>query len=377
MFDAQLRITDDWSVVQPYMSRWHAESPAGGVLVLLPEAEKHRVPALQAAAAHAQTPLIGAIFPALVDAAGFAVQGAWLLHWRTMPPYRLVEQGGQDYAAGAEAIRAAIEPTLKAYDPAAGPPTLLLMFDAMLPDIGSILIDLYSSLRRSVQYAGVNAGSETFAAMPCLFDETRLIDKAVLAIVLPPSARVASRHGYPVSKALLSATSTQGNRVDCIDGEPAFAVYQRIVADEYGVALTPGNFYEHAVHFPLGLVTAADVLVRIPVAMGDDGSITCVGEVPTYARVRLMRAPALHDSDCVRELAAAMRSERERPLLLFYCAGRRMHFGGDAYHEVAEFMAESRATQLFGALSLGEIDTIPELGLPRFHNAALLCVAAG
>ena len=33
------------------------------------------------------------------------------------------------------------------------------------------------------------------------------------------------------------------------------------------------------------------------------------------------------------------------------------------------------AAQIAGALSLGEIDSIEDLGFPRFHNAALVCVA--
>ena len=36
----------------------------------------------------------------------------------------------------------------------------------------------------------------------------------------------------------------------------------------------------------------------------------------------------------------------------------------------------SRHRPLVGALSLGEIDTMPELGIPRFHNATLVCLSA-
>ncbi len=369
MVDEQVRVVGDWTRVEEQLRSWHDASPAGGVMVLLPEAEAHRVPGLQLLAREIGTAMIGALFPALIDGGEFATRGAWLLHWRAMPPFFLVPQDPNDEVASAESICGALSPQLSDDGDS---PTLFLTFDAMLPNIASILISVFRACGRAVHYAGVNAGSETFQAMPCLFDKDRFLDRAVLGVLLPSSALVASRHGYPVSNALMHATSTVGNRLDSIDGRPAFDVYQQVIREEYGVELTPANFYEHAVHFPFGVVMTSDVLVRIPVAFGPDGSITCVGEVPTHSRVRLLRAPTLHASDCVRELTLAMNACVGQPLALFYCAGRRMHFGDDAQQELGEFVGATMAPVTYGALTLGEIDTLAGFGLPRFHNASLL-----
>ena len=51
-----------------------------------------------------------------------------------------------------------------------------------------------------------------------------------------------------------------------------------------------------------------------------------------------------------------------------------MHFGELAQQEIEELKQRSGAREIFGALTLGEIDTDEVLHLPRFHNAALVCV---
>lgn len=361
------------------LAGWRAERPHGGLLMLLPEAERHRLPALQAACRAAGVPLAGAVFPAILTDDGFASEGAWAFRFDAMPPHFLLdglEAGGEAAAARiAGAARQALA-DFGATGEAGGTPELFLVFDGMLPDIASQLLGLYERIRDAVRYGGVNAGSETFQPMPCLFDAERTVGNGVLGLLLPPAARLVACHAYPVSRGLMKATSTAGNRIDRIDGRPAFAVYQEVVRQEYGVDLTRENFYDYAVHFPFGVVTALDVLVRIPVALAEDGALFCVGEVPPNCLLRLLRAPALEDSACVDGIAGTLGpAVAGRPLTTFYCAGRRMHFGDAAVREMARLREATGATALAGALTLGEIDCEDALGMPRFHNATVVCLA--
>jgi hypothetical protein len=291
-----------------------------------------------------------------------------------MPPHRLVaDVRTQGAAQLSNAIRQLLPP-----DVASPSPTVFLVFDGMLPTIGTLLDDVHRELENSVVYTGVNAGSETFTSMPCLFDEHQCVGFGVLVLLMPADRKVVLNHGYPVSRRLMTATSSEGNRIDTIDNRPALEVYQSVIQAEYGVALTRENFYDHAVHFPFGVVTAVDVLVRIPVAFTDDGALVCVGKVPPNTLLRLLRAPQLEDSECVLTMAqkidAVARGAAQPSLLTFYCAGRRMHFGDDAIQEVIQLKTATRTSLLFGALTLGEIDSMEDLDMPRFHNAALVCV---
>jgi hypothetical protein len=280
-------------------------------------------------------------------------------------------------AAAEKIAKAALEMLSPAEKPGSKP-TLFLIFDGMLPNIGSMLEALYSRLADRVRYAGVNAGSETFQPMPCLFNENELVGNGVLALLFPGDSTTVLAHGYRPPERMLSATSTVGNRISMIDWRPAFEVYQEIIKAEYGIELTAENFYQYGVHYPFGMLRAnSEVIVRMPVAIAEDGSLFCIGEVPENAILVLLKSPAPDENGCIQGLAKTLEVEYGgllgRRLLSFYCAGRRMHLGLEkATAELHEFDARTHATRIAGALSLGEIGGSTLHGYPLFHNAALL-----
>ena len=362
------------------LAAWRAAWPECGVLALLAEADKDAVPVLQAAAREAGVPLAGAIFPALLREQDFATHGVWLLRLDRMPALALIADLNTADAP-ADAIHAALEPALgDMANPAtpANPATLLLLFDSMVPNIGSILEALYLRLADRVRYMGANAGSETFQPMPCLFDSERLVANGVLCLVLPDDRGAVLEHGYLPPDELISATATEGNRIISIDWRPAFDVYRERVRALYGVELTRENFYQYGVHFPFGILLAnGEVVVRIPVALEPDGSLFCVGEVPANSMLTLLQAPAVDSEHTVEQLNQHLHDQfggsEGQDLLTFYCAGRRLHLGEAARPELEQLHRRSGCARVVGALSLGEIGSLSEWSYPMFHNATLVC----
>ncbi len=355
---------------------WRAEVQRFAVLALVPEAEQHRLPTLQAACRAAAVDLKGAVFPALVSEAGFIAEGAWLLRMDGPATGFLLADLPQDAAAAAQDISAQVEQRLEQADDPQERPTLFMVFDGLLPNIASILGHVYLNLADRVAYSGVNAGSETFQPMPCLFDAQRAVGNGVLGLLLPDDAPFALAHGFKAPAHMMVATSGQGNRIDSIDWRPAYDVYAEIISRDYGVGLTRENFYSYAVHFPFGILRAnGDVTVRIPVGLAEDGALYCIGEVPENAMLALLKAPGAHENACVDQIAAALHGKRnsgqELPVLVFYCAGRRMHLGASATEELLNLKQRAHASLLAGALSLGEIGA-SEGEVPVFHNAALV-----
>jgi len=200
----------------------------------------------------------------------------------------------------------------------------------------------------------------------------------VLTLLLDNHPGAILEHGYQAPEHTVYATTTDGNRIAQIDWRPAFEVYQELVQERYGVAMTPENFYQLAVHYPFGIVRANhQVLVRIPVALNDDGSLHCVGEVPANAVLTLLEQPQVDSPEMLRVLTQGLTvlhgETADTELLLFYCAGRRLHLGLDAASaELVEFGRRSAAARVAGALSLGEIGGSTQNGYPLFHNAALV-----
>lgn len=366
----------DAVAIEAVLAEWQASYPAMGVLALLPEAEKDHVVQLQAACRLRGVSLAGAIFPALIEGEAFCERGCWLLCLEQMPYFALHENLPADPAQAAAEVAAGVKPLLP--DTPSKSCTLFMLFDAMVPNISSILDELYLQLANRMHYAGANAGSETFQPMPCLFDGERVIQHGVLVMLLCPHQGAILEHGYRLPEHTMTATSTVGNCIEQIDWRPAFEVYRELVQARFGVEITRDNFYEYAVHFPFGIVRANhNVVVRIPVALGDDGSLFCVGEVPPHAVLALLEAPEVDSVQTLEALDGGLRELGGNPgdseLLLFYCAGRRMHLGLDAAHaEIQGFAARTGAAQIAGALSLGEIGGSTLWGYPLFHNATLV-----
>jgi len=361
------------------LDEWRMSYPNLGVCALLPEAKKDGVVVLQNVCAERHIALVGAIFPALLRDGAFLTDGVWLLGFAEMPYYALYENipgGGQDAEQAAEKIANDVRAQIDHIPDI----TLFLLFDAMLPNISTLLEYLYLNLANRVHYAGANAGSETFQPMPCLFDGKRLVQNGLLLMLLKQHKGAILEHGYRAPQHTVYATSTEGNCISQIDWRPAFEVYQELVRSQYDVAITKENFYEHAVHFPFGILRANHhVVVRIPVMLREDGGLFCVGEVPPNALLTLLERPAVDTGETLRVLVDGLTALNGDPsgseLLLFYCAGRRMHLGAElATAELGEFVRRTGAGGVAGAVSLGEIGGSTLHGYPLFHNATLVAL---
>lgn len=363
--------------IEKKLTELQALHPKLGVCALLPEAEKGKVAVVQAACASRKVSLVGGIFPALVQDGRFRTGGVWLLCFREMPYFRLYEDLPTG-AAEAEQAAEKIANDIRAQIDHIPDMTLFMLFDAMVPNIGTLLDNLYLHLANRVHYAGANAGSETFQPMPCLFDGTRTVQNGVLLMLLTQHKGAILEHGYHTNPHTSYATSTKGNCISQIDWQPAFKVYQDLVREHYGEEVTAENFYQYGVHFPFGIVRANHhVVVRIPVMLAEDGSLFCVGEVPANSVLTLLKAPTVRTVETLHNLTEGLKTLNGdvggSELLLFYCAGRRLHLGIEmATTELEAFAGLTQAAQIAGALSLGEIGGSTVHGYPLFHNATLV-----
>jgi len=354
---------------------WRRLQPDLGILALASEHEPGAVAALQQAANQTALPLAGAVVPGLISGGGFKRRGVLLLALDAAIPQTIVplQRGGKGTDPAAVTELAAF------VDSHAGEEdtdTLLLLLDAMTPDIGSLLDQLYLRVGNRVRYAGSNVGSETFRPVPCLFDNTRFVQGAALALLLPRNPGAALAHHYCGTNSLNVATSTYGNRIATIDGRPAFEVYQDLIGKAHGVALTRENFYQHAVHFPLALHLAqGEPLVRIAVSIDDDGSLHCIGEVPESSLLYVVEAASPGSRKTADVVAAGVRAHDPAAVLAFYCAGRLLHQGEAAAEGELSALEDALApAPVFGALSLGEVANYQGQGYPRFHNATMVAL---
>lgn len=353
-------------------------APVKGVLALLPAAEAARLPLLQQVCREAGVALFGGLFPKLVAGDALLDSGAWLLALPEAPHGFLagcddsdVEQAGAALAQAALAAAGAAA----CVAPAARP-TLLLVFDGQLARIGSVVEQAYLQLDGRMRLLGVNAGSESFGPMPCLFDARRCIAGGVLGVLLPEAMRAALGLQPTSGNELYTVTASAANRVASINGRPAFDVYRELVGRDHGVELSADNFYRHAVHYPLMVLRGDNqMLYRIPVRLEDDGAITCIGEIPQYSLLSVVKSPAPGQMQCVPMLGQALQPQPAAgQLVVFYCAGRRQYMGEAYRDELRQLQQELQPAVQAGALTLGEIGNTNSWGYPLFYNGALVAL---
>jgi hypothetical protein len=363
----------DANEIAGLLRRWRRAVPEFHVMAFLPEGEAAKLPGLQDACRQSGVALAGAVFPQLVVGTEMLDHGVILLRVAAAPPPCLIESVGSGDAVGRvadEAIRY-VEGAL-ADDADA---SMFCLFDALVPNIATHLDAWYLKLADRVRYFGVNAGNERFQPAPCLFDGQRFIDNGVLLQLLPGHPGACLEHGYAVPEHAITATSARGNSIVQIDWRPALDVYRDTMRQQYGVAIDRENFYANAVHFPFGILRAdGEVLVRIPVALGEHGEIVCVGEIQPNAVLTLLDARDAADraAAALARGLTALGARQGDDLVLFYCAGRRLHMGNGLGDELRSVAAESGAKRVAGALSLGEIGSASSGGYPLFHNATLV-----
>jgi len=359
--------------LSPVLEIWNTKFPKMGIYALIPEAEKDKLSIVQETFRKKNIQLVGGIFPELIHENQFKKEGILLFCFEAMPIFQLYE----DLSEGGISIAKQLSNHLGKNEDE----SLFLLFDAMVPNISTLLDEIYLELANRVHYFGANAGSESFQPMPCLFDGSRLFGNGLLALILPNHKGAVLEHGYHVPEQTFFATSTSGNRIIQIDWKPAFEVYQKLVYKQFGVTINQSNFYELAVHYPFGIVRASDqVVVRIPVALQEDGSLFCVGEVKENSILTLLECPIVDSKktlDVIHSGVTTLNGETEnKEISIFYCAGRRLHLGKEnAEKELLDFSELTKASSISGALSLGEIGGSTIQGYPSFQNATIVATS--
>lgn len=359
--------------LETYFQAWPA-GDAHRLLVFLPESEIGNIPHLQAHARAKGIAMAGAMFPQLLVDDRLVAAGAILIRIAGAPPPAILTGVSGDVAGTADALTAHVDRHLGADDTAA----LLCVFDAMVPNIATHLDAWYLVQANRLRYVGVNAGNERFTPAPCLFDGDRFVGDGVLLQLLPGHPGAVLEHGFATPSTLITATSSEGNRIVQIDWRPALEVYSALIHERHGIVVDKETFYTHATHFPFGIVRAdGEMLIRIPVALAEDGSIVCVGEIPPNSILALLDAhndlAPIPDS-LAGDMAELAPGADGGDALLFYCAGRRLYMGERLTDELEAFCRHAHTPHLYGAVSLGEIGGAHGGGYPLFHNATVVAL---
>lgn len=185
-------------------------------------------------------------------------------------------------------------------------------------------------------------------------------------------------HGLRPTTKPMRVTKADGNVVQEIEGQPAFAVYEKH-ATERGVRLTEGNRGSYLIANELGVHIFERISrARAPLSVGADGSLVCAGDIPRGSMVSILDGDPTSMVTAARAAAEQARAQLGKRhaagVLLFDCVCRGMILKKEFDREVDAVRSVFRDVPIAGFLTYGEIARSNEK-LDGWHNATAVVVA--
>jgi hypothetical protein len=229
----------------------------------------------------------------------------------------------------------------------------LIMTDALAGHADDLVEQLTLLSSGKYQFAGGGAGDDAKFSRTHVFLGDKTYSDAVVGLefLSDKPLGIGVGHGWtPASKAF-RVTEADGMRVKSLNGVPAveaFEEHAKATSQTFDRA-NPLPFFLHNI---LGIDTSNGHRLRVPLVVNDDGSVNCAAEIPTGARIHIMKATAdsavTAASNATAAAVKALEGGKPQAALFFDCVATRLRMG-----DVFGFELESVARVLGGAELVG------------------------
>jgi hypothetical protein len=198
------------------------------------------------------------------------------------------------------------------------------------------------------------------------------------------------KHGWLPIGVPRKVTKAEGAVLHEIDGKPAIDLYNDYFGEAEAEALKKETLAHLAVLYPIGMRRegSEEFLIRDPLSVDVNGSITCAAEVPEGAEVQLMIGSQDEAIKIAKEAAAHAKEDLQgvapAAIIIFNCIARNKLFGDRAGDEIAAIKgAIGEQVPVAGFYTYGE--QAPINGEVRdikkcntqFHNETVVILALG
>jgi hypothetical protein len=195
------------------------------------------------------------------------------------------------------------------------------------------------------------------------------------------------KHGWIPIGMPRTVTKSSGSVVHELDNKPAINIYEEYFGEEQAAELRTQTLAKLAITYPLGMKVEGndELLIRDPLTVDENGSITCAAEMPEGSEVRLMigsRDEAIKVAEEAAHHAVGQLNGKEpRAVIIFNCIARNKLFGEHSRDEIAAIQrAVGAETPLIGFYTYGEqaplggeVRNIEKCN-PAFHNETVVII---
>lgn len=255
---------------------------------------------------------------------------------------------------------------------------VIIILDGLSSSVEGFLRKLYKKLGNTVIYFGGGAGSLSLKQMPCIFSEEGVFQDAAIIVYTEKEVSIGVRHGWKPISGPYVATKTDKNKILTINWRPAFQVYKEIVESDSGAKLTQDNFFSIAKSYPFGICKEhEEILVRDPIAAGNNNELICVGEVPENAVLNILKGEKENLISAAAETTKIAKPRSDNDMILIAdCISRVLFLEDDFKEEIEAIKKNIQSENIIpeGMLTLGEIASSGNGILEFYNKTTVICV---
>ncbi len=258
--------------------------------------------------------------------------------------------------------------------------TLFTFIDGLTSNVATYLQKLYHHYGNAVKYLGAGAGSLSLVQQPCIFSNEGIFQDAAIICPVNLKANIGVKHGWEKLDGPIVATRTNKNIIHELNWKNAFEVYKDVAEKDSGIMFNDENFFDIAKCYPFGIFREdQEDLVRDPIAVDENGSLICVGEVPENTVLYILKGnndALIQSAKTAIENSIANLTADIKHTFIIDCISRTLFLEEEFPKEleaISEAMPESDEKETIpqGVLSLGEISSSGK-GYLEFYNKTLV-----
>ena len=238
----------------------------------------------------------------------------------------------------------------------------------MLPDVlvgngADIVRGVLDSLGEHFPVVGGASGDDFKFEKTYQYLNDKVYSGAVIGLGLVGNFKIGIgvKHGWLPVGIPMKVTKSEGAVLHELDGKPAINIYRDYFGAEEAKKLQQETLAKLAITYPLGMTVAGsdEMLIRDPITVNEQGSITCAAEIPEGSEIRLMVGSREEAVKVAKEAAEKAVEQLEgtvpKAVIIFNCIARSKLFGERSGEEITAIQEVVGAeTPLIGFYTYGE-----------------------
>ena len=286
---------------------------------------------------------------------------------------------GRGISNGRAAVASAITERFDGIETAAsGFRSALVLTDALAGHADELIEQLTLRTKGSYQFFGGGAGDDANFRRTQVFCGTEVATDAAVAleILSTKPIGVGVRHGWEPVGEPLRVTRSEGTRIMGLNAGLPVEVFEEHAAST-GQRFDRSDPIPFFLHNILGIDTGHGFKLRVPLAVHEDGTISCAAEVPQGSVVHIMSTSSEQAATAAATAATDAMSKlggnEPACAIVFDCVATRMRMGKDFGVELRSVQDVLKGATFAGCNTYGQVARA-EGQFSGFHNCtAVVC----